>query len=153
MDRAAASAVIVAIVVGFLLFAPVSPTIFLTFTISTKPSNTYLRPYNATINFISGSYQRVALIRSFAVGNDNISLVVSGPITGQYNLTMDVRYGSFFVSPIATRLFQGVGDGLYEFRITLYYNWETANLPYVVGAHLRGQTIYPIDLYFLIYPS
>jgi hypothetical protein len=139
----AGAAVIVPIaiilVVGLALFLPISPFLYGSFSITTVSGS-------VEINFITSSYSKVPLVKSYAVFNTpgNLSLPVQPIGQPKYTLTIEIRYGSVEqfqsgkLQPILTKTLSNAADGTYGFEALIFYMQETPSVPYIITVHISG---------------
>jgi len=151
MAKAAAGAaaflpILVIMVIGVVLFLPLSPFVSGTFTIQTVQ-----RDYQNTVDirFASASHTRVTLTQSYWATNGSLTLSNRPAEMGQYSMVISVSYGGV---TILQKSFDKIGDGTYAFEALYTLRQETNGMPYVVTISVSGSTIIPATNSQAIYP-
>jgi len=139
--------VIVVLVVGALLFLPLSPTISGSLTIQTSHVGFESR---VQVGITTASYSRETLLRSYSAGTGRIELPIRPSQTGAYTLTIMVSYGNS--APLNTTFTQ-IGDGTYGFKIRYILQSESANTPYLITILVSGENIQTVSISYMVYPS
>ena len=137
--------ILIVILVGTLLFLPLSPSITGTFTLQTTQGY----PNKVDIKIVSASYSKETLIRSYAARNGTLSLPVRPSEAGAYTMTITVTYGD---TTIMQGTFDHVGDGTYSFTILYAWRQETAGVPYVITISVSGTGIATAENSFQVFP-
>jgi len=127
------------ILVGLALFLPISPFLSGSFSITVMSGS-------VQISFITSSYSKVPLVRSYSVFNTpgNLSLPVQPIGQARFTLTIEIRYGSVEqfqsgqLAPILTKVLSGAVEGTYGFEALMFYMQETPSVPYIVTIHVSG---------------
>jgi predicted phage tail protein len=151
MAKAAAGAaafvpIFVIIVIGAVLFLPLSPFLSVTFTIQTVQRN-----YQTTVDiqFTSASHTRVTLTQSYSATDGSLTLSNRPAEKGQYSMEILVSYGDV---TILHKMFDQIGDGTYTLQVLYTFRQETSGVPYVVTISVSGPTIQPAMNSQAIYP-
>jgi hypothetical protein len=142
------------IIVGGILFLPISPKITGTFTIQTT---TIYGQQNVAISLVTASYSKQTIAYSSFLGNGNVSLPLRPIQSGSYNLTIEVRYGSSspqtWSEPIASHTFDSIGDGTYGFQVSFLFRQEQPGLVYLITLQVSGTNLLkPVSFSFLTSP-
>jgi hypothetical protein len=136
--------VLIVLLVGTVLFVPLSPSISATFTIKTVPGR-------VEISIVTASYSRETLIKGFSAGaTGSILLSVRPAQLGAYQLSIQVTYGTG--NPLLAT-FEKIGDGSYGFKVLYAWQQESAGIPYSLTVSVSGQNIQTASFTFEVYPS
>lgn len=152
MSRAAPAAgllvpVIAVLLVGGILFVPISPIITGTFTIQTTGG---FQP-RVEIGIVTAEYSRVPVVQAFGIpAEGEITLPVRPSEAGTYTFKLDVSYGNRF---LLTQNFQQVGDGTYGFKIAFRSQQEYTGVPYLITITVSGPPItQPVSVTLQVFP-
>jgi hypothetical protein len=148
MVRVSFAAVIIVVIVAFAFFIlPLSPTLRLSFQITT-PTN-YSGP--PTLEILDASYAKFSLYATAKDTKGNIALTYLGATQGNYVLSIAISYNN---NPVSTGGFSNLGDGVYSMYVAYLPQFgEQPSIPYFVTLTLyysngiavgsQTRTIYP----------
>jgi len=133
--------IVVLLMVGIVLFLPVSPSISGMFSVSTDWSG------RVDVRLVTASHARMPLIQSYWVGSGNLTMLLRPVQDGPYRI--EVRYGSTL---LLNQTYSRGSDGVYGFKVLFLF--ERAN-SYIIKIKVSapGSVIQPAEISFRIISS